>query len=302
MIPTLRVVLVLTLITAFSASSRAQVLVQDTWADGTRNNTALPTESAWFSSDSSGASLTAAVGSMTGAVPSGSVLWMTFFTPTGTPASLGVGEKLTATAVFTPTAVGAQNTSRGLRIGLYNFSNGGARVAADGFSTGSGTGAPGANVQGYMLNMNFGSTFGVDSPLQIMERTAVSSVNLMGASGDYTTLSSGPSGLLNSAAFANDAQYTLEFSVARTGNDSVDVTTRLFGNGLDIQHTATDAAGIPSAFDGFAIRPTGSASVAGSFIFKEFKVEVVPEPSTWILLGLGAAVMAVFRFRSRSNV
>jgi hypothetical protein len=93
-----------------------------------------------------------------------------------------LGQTLKTTVVFTPTGVGAENTSRGLRIGLYDFS-GGTRVGADGYSTGTGTGAPGAGVTGY-----FGTTFGVDTPLQIMERTAVSSINLMGASGDYTTL------------------------------------------------------------------------------------------------------------------
>ena len=279
--------LVFAAVLAVALSARGQVLLNDTWADGTRNNQNLPTESAWFSSDSAGTSLTAAVGSMTGAIPSGSVLWLTYYTAAGSPATLGLGQTLTTTIVFTPTGVGAENTSRGLRIGLYDFS-GGTRVAADGYSTGTGTGAPGAGVTGYMLNMNFGSTFGVDAPLQIMERTAVSSINLMGASGDYTTLSSGPAGRLGSAAFADGTQYALEFSVTRTAADSVDITTRFFGGALDISHTATDSSGANFAFDTFAIRPTGSAAVATSFTFSQIGVgvAVVPEPSTFVLAGL----------------
>jgi hypothetical protein len=270
---------------SFALSAQGQVLLNDTWADGTRNNQNLPAESAWFSSDSSGASLTAAVGSMTGAIPSGSVQWLTYYTAAGSPATLGLGQTLTLTTVFTPTGVGAENTGRNLRIGLYDFS-GGTRVAADGYSTGSGTGAPGAGVTGYMLNMNFGTTFGVDAPLQIMERTAVSSINLMGASGDYTSLSSGPTGRTGTPGFADGTEYTLEFSVTRTAADSVDITTRFFGGSLDISHTATDTSGANLAFDTFAIRPAGSAVVATSFAFSQFGVEVIPEPSTYALAGL----------------
>ena len=297
-----RIALALALVCGLGLPVRAQMFLHDTWADGTRNNTALPAESAWFSSDSSGASLTAAPGSMTAAIPSGSSLWAAFFTPAGSPASLAVGETLTARAVFTPAGVAANNTSRGLRIGLYNFSDGGTRMSADGFSTGSGTGAPGANVQGYMLNMNFGTTFGVDTPLQIMERTAVSSINLMGASGDFTALSSGPAGSLNATAFTSGVEYTLQFSVTRTGADSVDVTTRFTGDGLNLSHTATDAAGATLAFDAFAIRPAGSASVATSLVFREFDVTVVPEPSTWamVVVQMALALGLVWRRRVRA--
>jgi hypothetical protein len=290
--------LALAAVVGLGLSACAQVILDDTWADGTRNNGNLPWESAWFSSDSSGASLTAAPGSMTGAIPTGSVLWTTFFAPAGSPVTLAVGDVLTAKVVFTPTVVGALNTSRGLRLGLYNFANGGTRMTADGYSTGSGTAAPGANVLGYMLNMNFGTTFGVDSPLQIMERTAVSSINLMGASGDYTTLSSGPAGSLNAPAFRDGVQYTLQFSVTRTGADSADVTTRFSGDGLDISHTATDSAGANAAFDAFAIRPSGSANVATSLVFSEFEVTVIPEPSAWATLAALASVgFALWRRR-----
>lgn len=257
-------------------SSHGTLLVDDSWADGSRNEQNLPAESAWYSSDSSGTSLTAAIGSITGTVPASSVQWLTYYTAAGTPATLNVGDTLKATAMFTPAGVTAQNANRGLRIGLYNFASGGTRVSANGYSTGAGTGAPGANVLGYMLNLNFGSSFGVDTPLQIMERTVVGSINLMGASGDYTTLSSGPAGSLSGSAFSSGTEYTFEFSVTRTAADSVNITTRFVGGALDISHTATDASGTTFAFDTFAIRPAASAQTASSFNFARLKVEVLP--------------------------
>lgn len=284
-----------------SAPAYSQVFVQDNWADGSRNDTDLPNEAAWFANDATGANLTATTGSMTATIGTGSAQWVTFFTAVGAPASLGVGQTLTATAVFTPAGVGANNTSRGLRLGLYNFSSGGTRMTADGFSTGTGTGAPGANVKGYMLNMNFGVTFGQDNPFQIMERTTLSSVSLMGTSGDYTALSSGPSGSLNDPAFVSGVAYTLQFSVTRTGADSLDVTTHFTGDGLDISHTATDAAAANFDFDAFAIRPAGSASGATSLTFTEFQVAVVPEPSTWAALAVQAALGLGFLWRRRAR-
>jgi hypothetical protein len=146
--------------------------------------------------------------------------------------------------------------------------------------------------------MNFGTTFGVDTPLQLLERTAISSINLMGTTADYTTLSSGPAGSLNASAFADATQYTLEFLVTRTGTDSVDITTRFFGGSLDISHIATDSSGATFAFDTLAIRPAGSAQVATSLAFSQFSAEIIPEPSAYALTGL-ALLGLVFARRWR---
>src|SRR5436190_15367931 len=76
-------------------STGATVLLDDTWADGTRSNQNLPAESAWFSS--SGAALTAAPNSMSLALGSTAVMGITYFTTNDImPAQLGVGDTLTA--------------------------------------------------------------------------------------------------------------------------------------------------------------------------------------------------------------
>jgi hypothetical protein len=263
--------------------SHGAVLVHDDWDDGSRFETNLPEESAWYANVVAGTpSLSTSAGALMGNIlmfgtNAGSRLWITHFTPAGSPAELAVGETLKATLVFTPSNVTASTTtSRGLRIGLFNFSEpGAARVSGDGFSTGSGGGAPGQNVTGYMLNMNFAQPFTINNPLQIMKRTDLATNNLMGASAVYTALTSG-GGPAGSPGFANDRPYTLEFAVTRF-DGSVEITAKVSDNeGWSIAHTATDLTDPYTRFDGFALRPNAVVDVAESLTFSRFTVEVLP--------------------------
>ena len=68
------------------------------------------------------------------------------------PVPVDVGQTLKATLTFTPTAnVVALNNNFNLRFGLFNWS-GGSRDTTDV------TTPNGANVKGYLLNLNFGTT------------------------------------------------------------------------------------------------------------------------------------------------
>jgi hypothetical protein len=273
----------LSLILCFSLPGTAATLVDDSWTDGTRDDTNLPEESAWFANNAAGSpTLSAGADSLTGYVRmfetnTSSRLWITHFTPAGSPVVLTPGETLKVTLVFQAIGITASpNTVRGLRIGLFNFSEpGAARVNGDGFSTGAGGGAPGANVTGYMLNMNFAQSFTVTAPLQTMKRTDTANLNLMGSSAVFTTLSSGggPSGV---PGFSDGAQYTFEFS-ARRLEAATEITTKFSdANGWSISHTAIDATNPTFAFDGFAIRPNSVADTAEFFGFTRFKAETVP--------------------------
>lgn len=265
-----------------AASASAAVLVEDSWADGTREDTNLPEESAWFASNAATTpTLSASPGSLLGnvlmfATNAGSRLWITHFTPAGSPVTLGTGDTLKVTLVFTPSNLPAVlPTSRGLRFGLFNFSEpGAARVTGDGFSTGAGAGAPGANVTGYILNMNFAQSL-INNPLQIMKRTDTATNNLMGASATFTSLSSG-GGPAGGAGFTNGVEYTLAFSMKRL-ESSVQVTTTFSDpSGWNISHTASDPSNPTFSFDGFAIRPNGVADTAESLTFSRFKAELIP--------------------------
>ncbi|MBU6409647.1 MAG: hypothetical protein KGJ60_06530 [Verrucomicrobiota bacterium] len=97
------------------------VLLDDTWATGTRSTQNLPSQSAWYAS--SGSTLAATTGAMTGTDGTGSVEWRTYFTP-NTPQTLNVGDRLQVSLTLKLAGVntGGASTSRGVRIGLFDFS------------------------------------------------------------------------------------------------------------------------------------------------------------------------------------
>ena len=87
----------------------AQVLLYDTFADGSRGQTNLPTESAVWASGAT--AVTMGPGSLAYAQSTSSRRLWTYFAPNGSPVSLGIGEQLIATIEFTP------------RGGLYDVNN-----------------------------------------------------------------------------------------------------------------------------------------------------------------------------------
>jgi len=276
--------LLLGLSVALASPASGALLLDDDWDDGDRTDTNLPEESAWYANNTGIPgipTLSAGAGSLTGNVRmfetnTSSRLWITHYTPAGSPVELGLKDVLKITLVFTPSNVTTLSAStRGLRIGLFNFSEpGAARVSGDGFSTGAGAGAPGANVTGYILNMNFAQIL-TNSPLEIMKRTDTTNINLMGASGVFTRLGIG-GGPAGAPGFSNGMSYTLEFSIKRNPN-SVEITTTFSDtNGWSITQTATDPSNPTFRFDGFAMRPNSVADAADAFVFTRFKAETFP--------------------------
>jgi hypothetical protein len=261
------------------APARAGVIVDDTWADGDRTDTDLPNETAWFASSAN--SLTNyAPGSMTGISDStNSRTWLTYFTTNpATPVDLAAGEILKVTLVFIPTNVAgfAGGALRGLRFGLFDFADGGTQATADGSFVGGTTGS-GTDVTGYLLNQSFYTAFPVDGPMEFWARTNLPSGSLMGSTAnDYLQVGAdGPAGYSNAPGFVSGTQYTLEFSVARTVANSVDVSARITGTNLNLSNSATVTNYFYHRFDCFAVRTGNATNSAASFTFKEFKVEVL---------------------------
>jgi hypothetical protein len=107
------------------------VLLDETWADGTRTDTDLPNESAVFAS--AGGSVTVASRSLSDAQCSSPQRLITYFTPAAIPAQLDVGDVLTATIEFVPKTMIYNSNSRNLRLGLF-YDPTGPRVAANGYN------------------------------------------------------------------------------------------------------------------------------------------------------------------------
>jgi hypothetical protein len=258
-------------------ASRAVVIVDDTWADGSRTNTPISqSNTVWYSSTAS--SLLVGPNYMLGTNITSARLWVGYFTDDpASPVTLGEGEMIKVTLVFTPTNVAAwtgSGTQRGLRFGLLNFADGGTRLTSDSFSSSAGNGE---NVTGYMLNLSFYDYFSTETPMEIRVRTNLSSVNLIGTTADYLSLGSGPCCYSNQPAFVSGVTYTLEFIVARTNATDVGIRTHIFGGDLDLAYSVRDTTtNLYHRFDTFAIRPNNLNNAADHFTFSQFKVEVLP--------------------------
>src|SRR5208283_5836934 len=91
-----RSVFVMAAMVGLATPSHAVVILDDTWADGNRNNTSLPTNAAWYASN--GSALTTATNSMTLTIGSSAVLAVSYFTTNAaSPVQLTIGDTLLTT-------------------------------------------------------------------------------------------------------------------------------------------------------------------------------------------------------------
>src|SRR5262249_4558426 len=70
-------------------------------------------------------------------------------------------------------------------------------------------------------------------------------------------------------------QYTLVFTVARTGVNAVGVTAAISGGGTNWTWSVTETNYAYHRFDAFGIRANSLETSADSFTFPEFRVEVI---------------------------
>ena len=248
----------------------ATVILDDTFADGTRNNQNLPTDAAWFAS--SGASLTATPGAMTLIMSGSAILGVSYFAPSNSPIFLNIGDTLQATITFTFNGVDTANSSQGFRFAICDFSTN--RASADLSSSSS----QGANVPAYALFQNMSGTFSSSSPMDIRKRTTLTDSSLLGTSGDWTSLTTGPGNTNSFSGFANGIQYTLQISLQRTDVGSIQITMTWVNksNGTTLSTTVADAAAANFNFDGFGLRPQNAANSTTNIVFNEVRVELVP--------------------------
>lgn len=288
----------------FTLLSRAEVIVDDTFADGMRTNLPFASNnSLWYDSSSTGMSLTNYPGYLLGLPTSANRVWLAYFTDSSVPipppraifggntnaVDLAVNQLIRVTVTLTPTNTRAWDPNagfpaKGLRVGLLDFADGGARVNSDTNAISiTGVGGIGTNVLGYMTAMPFYTTFSSDTPIEIRARVDTNSPNLIGSTSAYIQIDgSGPAGLTNQPAFVSGLQYQCVFSVAHYASSNV-ITVSWLGPGLggltNVTWSVIDTTNHCSRFDTFAIRTDNVADTADSITISEFKVERLPAGS-----------------------
>ena len=291
----------LAVVFAWALNGRAAIIVNDTWLDGTDTDPASPTfsengvdsdtdgnlESAWYRGGTGTLDPVGPGGPLRGNVAAtsttSSASWTTYFTPEASPVTLAQGQKLKLTWVFTPTTI-ASNTNQSMRLAIVNTPNL-ARLNADG--------SPGdATYTGYAMFMNLSSpNLGNANSFQLMERTDPATASAMLSAGaSWVGLGNGATN--GNAGYTSGASYTYTFEATRTAADALDIVSRMAGPGLDGDGVAevifTDATpnGGSFTFDTFTLRPSRADQSAGIFDTTLLRVEVIPEPTSLVLLGL----------------
>jgi len=209
---------------------------------------------------------------------SSSLWWGNFVneSTTNLPVDLAVGTAIKVTLPFVAGGFTSFTNNASLRFGLYDYADGGTLLTEDGTTAGGSTGN-GNNVRGYMLSVDWGTNFTSATPMTLYARNGLGDVNLMGTTGDYVSLGSGPAGggYTNAQAFQAGTNYTLVFTIARTGVNLVNVGATISSSTTNYSFSATDTNLAYHRFDAFAIRPNSLETSADNFTFSEFKVEVI---------------------------
>jgi hypothetical protein len=220
--------------------AQAAIIVNDSWADGGRDDGADPLDSNWWTSSSPNG-IEVSVGSL-GMVTGSSGRGIHTVFPTQTLAN--VGDKLIATYTFTtPATVGRTTGAAVFRVGLFD-TLGRAGLNQDIVSSSTqpysdygyfGTNTPA--LPGYMFDMDIGT--GTED-LNFRQHDTVQTVStptgrLMGTTTGFTSVSpSGPDGAYTIAA---NTTYTGSFTIERTSATELELTGTL-GSAT---HTVTDA-------------------------------------------------------------
>lgn len=270
------------------AMAFGQVIVNDSWSDGGRNNGTDLQDTDWWTSTSSQAIEVSAgsLGLVTGA-SAGRGIHGTF-----TSQSLSVGETLRATFTFTTPATVGTNKSSGFRIGFFDTTGKTTALAAD-LSASSGT--PNHiydGVPGYMMDWDVNT--GTDNIFFREHNMALTTGQLMAQTADYASLSGGG----NIYSFAANTTYAGVLSLTRTGADTLDLTGTLLQGTTELStYTATDSSGIVNTLGMLAFQATsgtfGSSGTPGladnGVDFSNITIEYlpVPEPSSAALLLTG---------------
>lgn len=278
-------------VTTTGPVASAAILLNDTFADGTRTDTSLPTESAVWVSHAADTVVTP--GSVAFTQGTGSKKLWTHYATDGAEVDLAVGDKLIATIDFTPRGALFANTSRGFRFGLFNDPTD-AQLMSDTNSDDGGGRWTDSSGYAVLFAPNSG---GPGTSAQVGKRTGVGS--LLGSTGLYT-LSSGGTPIVNTL----DTKYTLTLELERAATSVMNVSFSIAdAGGIISSHSVIDdptgaaalgAAPISTKFEQLFFRFSTAATTSNIVDINRIKVEhvaAIPEPATAAIALVGAAAL-----------
>ncbi len=270
---TLKKFVIMVVVAAIGAVSSAGVLLEDTFADGSRTETNLPTESAvWISHPTS---VTMAPGSLAYTQSTSSQKLWTYFTPDGSPVSLDVGGQLIATIKFTPrVAMSSGNTSKNFRFGLF-YDPTDDQVRTDINNDGGGSDSPWTDSTGYAVQFSL-STTDTAGAIAIGKRTS-ENASLLGSVDAYTW--GGSSGKATNLTL--DTLYTMTLVLDYQAADKM-VVTFTFSEGDNViatnllEDNGLGGKPVYTQFDQLFFRFSKAEGTADILDFHSFKVEYIP--------------------------
>lgn len=289
---TLLYTFLLTAIWALSAVCPAEILLYDTFADGSRMETNLPTESAvWFSHP---ANLTVSSGSLAvnqQAIGNVSSKMWTYFAPNGSPVSLGVGDQLVAEIMFTPRGSMYSTSSKNFRLGLFNDPTDAQLLTDTNSDTGGGRWV---DSRGYavMFTLSPDSTAGT---IQVGKRTNVTGTDgLLSSTGTYTW----NSGSGQASNLSLNTQYTMRLVLQRTAEQEMKVTFTFLRDSTVIASNSLTDNGLGSlpiytSFDQLFIRLSTFTGTADIVDYNSIKIEKIPAAYGGPLVGVERVLGAV---------
>jgi hypothetical protein len=279
-------------VTTTGPVASAAILLNDTFADGSRVETNLPNESAvWLSHAGSTAVGPGSVAFTQSA--SSQKLW-THFAADGAEVNLAVGDTLIATIDFTPRGGLYANTSRGFRFGLFNDPTDAQLMADVNSDDGQGRWS---DSTGYAVLLALNSDGAGGTGAQLGKRTG--SGSLLGSTGVYSLITGG-SPVVN----AVDTQYTLTLELERAATDVMNVSFSIAdAGGIISSHSVIDdptgaaalgAGPIATTFEHLFFRFSNNTTSADVIDINRIQVEhvaAIPEPATAAIALVGAAAL-----------
>lgn len=262
------------------------VLIDETFADGNRGTQNPPSSLAWYSARPS-SYLTATTGAMTMTQTSGANMAVSYFTNSGSPFSLSVGEKLTLTVNFYTTTLSGSLSGSGLRFGLLN--SGGSRISSDNQGTSN---SVYTNYTGYASILG-NSNSNTQVATSAWDRTGTGN-ELMGTMGSIWTTSGNST---ESASLQANTAYTLTMTLDYISVTNLTVTSLFTGGNLNgLTYSYVDSTPVTS-FDTIAFWM--GANPFTDMVFTSVNLTVVPEPATSGLLAGALCLVAAIIIRRR---